>query len=540
MTSLFHTNARYDPTRTITLRKQYEAEMVRRFKALRKEVRETILLSQPMKVNAFEFTRSPRKVPEFMKWIQQRVDFTIFDGVTDISTTNKAWQNVYIRTAYQKGIASAAGNLRGAGAEVSDRYISSAFYRPLHADRAGLLYTRAYSDLQGITAAMSTKMGRVLAAGILDGKGVRDIADELVDVINGVGIVRARMIARTEVIASHAEASLNVYEEAKLKGVNLHSEFSTARDNKVCPQCEKLEGKTYSVSEARGLIPVHPNCFLPGTRVSGSFIGGLKSLYSGPALEIKTSKGHRLQVTPNHPILTPSGWVPAKRLREGHQLFSQGGQVGHSISVDNNYGPAPIEEVFQSLRSRGLTPIQPGSLDLHGDAAYSVGHIDIVGALGLAELPTQMFRQRSLVLADMGRSNLFGQSPCGKCGGSILAATTRSPSSRALFTDVPSFFNGQPLQPLRLGPAANWDVTRSEKSHQMSSTDPAFLRDLIERSAGEITLDVVSEVRSFTYEGHVYDLQSLTGWYLSQGITVSNCRCAWLPVVEDPEDASLF
>ena len=257
---LFHTNARYDPTRTITLRKQYEAEMVRRFKALRKEVKEAILVSQPMKLNAFEFTRSPRKVPEFMKWLKRRVDFTIFDGVTDISTTNKAWQNVYIQTAYQKGIASAAGNLRSAGAEVSDRYISSAFYRPLHADRAGLLYTRAYSDLQGITAAMSTKMGRVLAAGILDGKGVMDIAGEMVDVINGVGIVRARMIARTEVIASHAEASLNVYEEAKLKGVNLQSEFSTARDNAVCPECAKLEGKRYSVDEARGLIPVHPNC----------------------------------------------------------------------------------------------------------------------------------------------------------------------------------------------------------------------------------------------------------------------------------------
>lgn len=257
---LFQTNARLDPTKTITLRRAYEAEATRRFKTLRKEVKGVILASKPaMQVN-FEFTRSPRKVPEFMKWLKQRVDFTIFDGVSDISTTNKAWQNVYIRTAYQKGIASAAGNLRGAGAEVSDRYISSAFFQPLHADRAGLLYTRAYSDLQGITAAMSTKMGRVLASGILDGRGVKDIADELVDVINGVGIVRARMIARSEVIAAHAEASLNVYEEAGLKGVNLQSEFSTARDNAVCPECDALAGKLFSVEDARGVIPVHPNC----------------------------------------------------------------------------------------------------------------------------------------------------------------------------------------------------------------------------------------------------------------------------------------
>lgn len=258
---LFHTNVRIDPTKTITLRRKYEAEATRRFKTLRKEVKDAILdTPQQIKTNAFEFTRSPRKVPEFMKWLKRRVDFTIFDGVTDISTTNKAWQNVYIQTAYQKGIAAAAENLRSAGVEVSDRYISSAFYQPIHADRAGLLYTRAFTDLQGVTSAMSTKMGRVLAAGILEGRGVMDIADDLVDIVDGIGIVRARMIARSEVIAAHAEASLNVYEEAGLKGVNLQSEFSTARDDAVCPECDKLAGKLYSVEEARGVIPVHPNC----------------------------------------------------------------------------------------------------------------------------------------------------------------------------------------------------------------------------------------------------------------------------------------
>lgn len=258
---LFHTNVRIDPTKTITLRRKYEAEATRRFKTLRKEVKDAILdTPQQIKTNAFEFTRSPRKVPEFMKWLKRRVDFTIFDGVTDISTTNRAWQNVYIQTAYQKGIAAAAGNLRSAGVEVSDRYISSAFYQPIHADRAGLLYTRAFTDLQGVTSAMSTKMGRVLAAGILEGRGVMDIANDLVDIVDGIGIVRARMIARSEVIAAHAEASLNVYEEAGLKGVNLQSEFSTARDDAVCPECGKLAGKLFSVEEARGVIPVHPNC----------------------------------------------------------------------------------------------------------------------------------------------------------------------------------------------------------------------------------------------------------------------------------------
>lgn len=60
--------------------------------------------------------------------------------------------------------------------------------------------------------------------------------------------------------SAYAEGALNSYEEMGIEGVEVEAEFATAGDDVVCPECEELEGKVYSIEEARGVIPVHPNC----------------------------------------------------------------------------------------------------------------------------------------------------------------------------------------------------------------------------------------------------------------------------------------
>ena len=60
-------------------------------------------------------------------------------------------------------------------------------------------------------------------------------------------------------IATHAEAGLNSYEEAGVEGVDVEAEWLTAAD--ACPLCVEAADKgTYTLGEARGLIPLHPNC----------------------------------------------------------------------------------------------------------------------------------------------------------------------------------------------------------------------------------------------------------------------------------------
>lgn len=269
-----------DPTHTATIRRRFEADMKRRFKALRRSIWQTVAINDAFGLNTpvvnepgrqfqFAFPRSSDKVSAFMDWLMQEQGRTILEtqrGALMRSAAERAWQNVYIDSAYQRGIRQAGQELRAAGANVSDRYLDAAFNLPVHADRVGLIYTRTYSELQGVTAAMDTAISQALAMGMAEGLGPMAIAREIVDRVDTIGIVRARMIARTETIAAHAEASLNSYEEAGLEGVAVMAEFSTARDNAVCPQCDELEGKTFLIEEARGMIPVHPNCrcaFIP-------------------------------------------------------------------------------------------------------------------------------------------------------------------------------------------------------------------------------------------------------------------------------------
>jgi len=123
----------------------------------------------------------------------------------------------------------------------------------------GLIYTRTFSDLNGITQAMDQQISRILAQGIGEGRGPMDIARELNERVDKIGISRARMLARTEIVSAHAEASINAYEEAGLEGVDVEAEILNGSD--PCPECQDLAANgPYTISEARSLIPAHPNC----------------------------------------------------------------------------------------------------------------------------------------------------------------------------------------------------------------------------------------------------------------------------------------
>lgn len=252
-------HARIDPTKTLALRSHYERELIRRFRKLQ------LAIKSAMREDKFGLTvNAPaKKVQDFMAWLREQEEKGILEitpGASISKAANESWQNIYLRSAYQKGLAGAANRMRGQGVKVADSWVDSAFYRPIHADAAGLIYTKAYSDLDGITRTMDTQISRTLAQGMIEGVGVRAIAKALVERVDKIGITRARVLARTEIIGAHAEATLNGYEEADAEGVLIESEFSTAGDEHVCPKCDALEGTTYTIQEARGIIPVHPNC----------------------------------------------------------------------------------------------------------------------------------------------------------------------------------------------------------------------------------------------------------------------------------------
>ena len=210
----------------------------------------------------FEFTRTDAKVGAFMDWLRDQElaqGLTVRQGARISQAAENAWTATYVESSYVRGLNQAASRLRGAGARVEQRWVDAAFRRPIHADRLGIAYTRTFSELKGITDAMDQQISRVLAEGLGSGAGPLDIARSINNRVDKIGITRARMLARTEVINAHADATLNTYKEAGLEGVDVVAEWLTAVD--ACPECVALEEQgPYSIEQARGMIPVHPNC----------------------------------------------------------------------------------------------------------------------------------------------------------------------------------------------------------------------------------------------------------------------------------------
>jgi SPP1 gp7 family putative phage head morphogenesis protein len=282
---------RIDPSRTAGIQRRWIREIDARFRELKRVIRISIIdndvfgLRQeaplrpgalmanagpsltPLPSRAFQFSANADKVDQFMAWLeeQQRA------GLIDISSrrqlgqaVNASWQDMYIQSAYQKGMQRARSELKNSGVKFNSAdptdTLSAAFNQPFHADRVASIYTRAFSDLKGVTAAMDSQMSRVLADGLARGDGPYAIARAMTNRVDAVGRTRARLIARTETIRAHHVATIQEYRNADVLNVVIKAEWLTAGDGNVCPECAALEGQVFELDEIEPLIPLHPNC----------------------------------------------------------------------------------------------------------------------------------------------------------------------------------------------------------------------------------------------------------------------------------------
>lgn len=283
----------YDPTRTITLRNRFAQTIRRRFDELARSIRTAIVDRDVFGLQevttqrlpgqgAFDFPRSDEKVQAFMRWLREEMDTTVLE-IRQMQrvggSINQAWTNVYIKDAYQKGVKRGRKEMKMAGFDIPGMDetggIRESLRAPFHADRLGVLYTRTFNDLKGITDAMDSLISRVLTTGIADGDNPRLLAKKLDAVIRGgggnldliddigrfiPGKRRAEMLARTEIIRAHHQATVQEYRNWGAEGVRVKAEWSTAGDNRVCPECASLEGDVYGLDEIRNKIPLHPQC----------------------------------------------------------------------------------------------------------------------------------------------------------------------------------------------------------------------------------------------------------------------------------------
>jgi hypothetical protein len=370
---------------------------------------------------------------------------------------------------------------------------------------------------------------------------------------------RAQRIARTE---AHSSILTGAHEGMRQGGVT-EREWLAASDEKTRDTHREADGQKvgidekYEVGDAELAYPGDPNgppeeiinCFHPDTIIQGRALVASRFRYAGPMREIVTRSGKRLSVTPNHPVLTPQGFVPAKALLEGQDVLSYGSvgerRVAPGIEAYNQHGPIKIEKAFDAIRTAGgLSPRKVRADDFHGDAAFGQGDVEVAILDWKLLLDAKTKRAKSeresvLVGSAMSKADEACSGTGDPAGHRIGAAPASGPSAGALAADSGGIgFHPAPLEGFRFGPAAQLDICRCETAEEQGAGYPSLARELIRRSTGEIKADQVVEVRDFFFTGHVFDLQTETGWIIANGIFSSNCRCTELIIRAEvsPED----
>lgn len=279
--------------------------------------------------------------------------------------------------------------------------------------------------------------------------------------------------------------------------------------------------------------PLHPNCVPAGTVVSGPPVElGYSRRYTGELVELRTQTGHVLSVTPNHPILTAHGWVPAGEIHPGADVISHGGGPEPVGRPDEDQKPTPIEQVLGALRVASRMASRCVAMtpeDLHGDGTD--GEVEIVAASGFLEDWSQVtnpLQQRLFVGA--GRAG-FGFSGGGATGersfgpgpaGNACAAGHRIPHS---------LFRGFAVshQLVGSGVTAQAHPGFGQNAGDRGAGDGVLASQVLDALSGQVVCDQVIEVRRFPFDGQVYNLQTRDGWYSANGIVTQNCRCRQEP-----------
>mgnify|MGYP000196805860 CR=1 FL=1 len=280
-----------DPTNTQEIRRQFLRAVRERFRTLRGRIREVVgydedrlhladdaRLQDPSDIERFPTDEG--KIREFIKWLAERLQAGVLErtGRKDVRA-GEHWTATYIRAAYRRGWENARARLRTAGVGVEP--VEAIFELGVPQRQLRRLYTRTYENLQSVTDDSAPAVRDVLATGLDEGVNPREMARRLTKEVRTIQRTRAEVLARTEVINSYSEATLDRYDRAGVGGATVSGEFATADDDRVCPICEALEGTEFGTDEMRSATfdfeasesepdhlegeypvkpPVHPQC----------------------------------------------------------------------------------------------------------------------------------------------------------------------------------------------------------------------------------------------------------------------------------------
>lgn len=338
-------------------------------------------------------------------------------------------------------------------------------------------------------------------------------------------------------------------------------------------------------------LNIHPNCLVPGGFVLAEGVMAHSARdYDGEIITLETSRGNKISVTPNHPILTTKGFIFARDLQEGDKVIETTPEYAAFLgkAPDNIDVPTAVEEIGNSImQSRGGTAcrVEGSTVQFHGDGVPN-SKVDIVFSDCFIEnerypVFNKKFRETSFPSAfDTWCALLPNSSSLQVClspfhpsyrimgGGSLVNGVKKNAlrvknlcNVGALHTThfrnsflrkplIVQFHEALKLFDVRCGErgcdplcARNESIVGhncfdipcaySELFSNLRVVDPVALEGLKKLLSENIL--VISELfhkSTSIYSGKVYNLETKYGFYTYNTIITHNCRCALIPWTE--------
>lgn len=428
-----------------------------------------------------------------------------------------------------------------------------------------------------------TRITEVLTQGLQEGMDYDALRREL-NATNGFDGARAERVALDQINKINQQVQIM---NAKSLGCT-HARWKhvpgqyTSRKTHMA-----MDGKTFDLNVGlfdetvgRNVIPGQlPYCFPAGSKLT--FVQGVNKLYRhtfrGELTLLVTDGLEPLRTTPNHPVLTTAGWVRADSLKVGDDLITAEGKALDVFSANRDYGIATLDDLFNAFSLVGVAPcvLSGSERQFHGDGSSDdeVNVVDVRGFLSDGFEPGGAQQVVEFILARTKKAGFgffhdcfFNQDlmPIMSTTAGLMRRSNKRLALLSAHLSEPyivslgasaAFYTA--FGELSVDNAAIYSVllgncelghSRDIISDRCISVEPGGVQILektkiVEPSSepGRRSMNSVSgslpggaflnktvrikDIVHVPFSGHVYNLESLTGWFGCEHYTVHNCRC---------------
>lgn len=336
-------------------------------------------------------------------------------------------------------------------------------------------------------------------------------------------------------------------------------EAQTRASDLVALSGELLDAQSWRVERL-----VRTECLPGDARIEGAIARAIsRRWYDGPMFTVRTN-GREFSGTPNHPVLTQRGWVGLSGVLPGDNLVCHTRQENPRSSADPNIDDRPptLAELFYSAQAVGVSERRGGAEpDFHGDGRE--GDVDIQWANGVLHVGsfaplTQPLSQRIFPPAALSALSFCAScralqavnegrrgrnATC--CNACLLEAevndaavyVVRFGQTQGTLPGViaaADLLSRHAQEQARVHPSTRHEDKASlrQRARLAGSLDytahppqrvPEALGDLLQTQAGFVELDRVVSCTSRQFSGHVFNLHTRDGYYVSNLVYTKNC-----------------